>query len=169
VNDVLAAVRAILEPEPVVVASQSGTGQLGTSASRLGSIALGQGIGAPQTAVRDVAIDETYAKPLAFRAETLYVWAETVTDVPLESGPTAREDFDLRVLLTGPEAGEEASSQRSAEVSEWLDGKREVYMAAVRANGRTTDWGHLRASATPGPANLQLRSLALRLSGYRIV
>lgn len=138
-NDIVAEVRTILEPDPI----------------------------AP--AFRDVAVDETGAKPLAFRAETLYVWPGPLAEAPVETGPTARRDFTVSVVLTGPEAGEEADGRRSVDVSDWFDEKREAYLEAVRANQRGTAWHHIRAAEDNGPANLELRALSLRLTGYVIV
>jgi hypothetical protein len=139
VNDILAAVRDLLEPEPV------------------------------PPAVRAVAVDTTGAKPLVTVARTLYVYPERVAEAPVETGPTARRDFVIAAVVTGPDAGEEASSQRDPEVSAFLDGKREAYLAAVRANRHGTAWHHLSAAEVAGPTTLEHRSLALRLTGYVIV
>lgn len=117
-----------------------------------------------------VAKDLTEAKPFAYAPQTLYVYPERVSEVPIETGPTRRQDFTVRVELTGPDLGEEASQQRDQAVSAFLDGRRGAYFAAVRANERGARWDHLRAAEDPnGPATLQVRGIGLRLSGYKIV
>lgn len=120
-------------------------------------------------ALREVAVDTTAAKPLKSAARTLYVYQETLTESPIETGPTARRDFVLMAVLTGPDAGEEARSARDIAVSGFLDGRREAYLAAIRGARHTTDWDHIRAAEVAGPATLEHRSIALRLTGYVIV
>lgn len=137
-NDVLAAVRALLEPDP-------------------------------DPDPRVVALDETNAKPFTWLPSTLYAWVSQLSEIGIESGPVVRQDFAIDVVLTGPDAGEEPMRERDPDVSDFLDTRRDVYLAAVRTNQRTTLWGHLRAASANAPATLQLRSTALRLSGYRIV
>lgn len=138
-NDVLAAVRAMLEPDP----------------------------GYPSPV--PVTVDTTDAKPLRTAPLTLYVYPERVVEVPVETGPTARRDFIVAVVVTGPDAGEEAAQQRDPDVSAFLDARREAYLAAVRANRHGTAWHHIAAAEVAGPATLEHRSLALRLTGYVIV
>lgn len=137
-NDILDALRPLLEPDP-------------------------------DPDPREVALDETNAKPFTWSPSTLYLWCSGVTETGIESGPVVRQDFTIEVVVTGPEVGEEAHQKRDPAVSTLLDTRREQYLAAVRANQRTTLWGHLRAASATAPATLQLRSSALRLSGYRVV
>jgi hypothetical protein len=138
VNDILAAVRELLEPDP-------------------------------DPEPRDVAVDETSAKPFDWRPSTLYIWPEAIAETGIESGPTARQDFSIAVVLTGSAEGEEADRLRSSDLSDFLDERRDTYLAAIRENQRTALWGHLQAGSATAPATLQLRSIGLRLSGYRIV
>lgn len=137
-NDILEAVRALLEPDP-------------------------------DPDPRDVALDETNAKPFDWRPSTLYMWPEAIAETGIESGPTARQDFSIAVVLTGSAEGEEADRRRSGDLSDFLDDRRDAYLAVVRSNQRTALWGHLQAGSAIAPATLQLRSIGLRLSGYRIV
>lgn len=117
-----------------------------------------------------IAKDLTDAKPFAYAPATLYVYPERVSEVPIETGPTRRRDFTVRVELTGPDAGEESGQARDGSVSAFLDERRGAYFAAVRANERGARWDHLRAAEDPnGPATLQVRGIGLRLSGYQIV
>lgn len=139
-NAVLAAVRALLEPDPEDPEEE-----------------------------REVAVDETSAVPLKWRPKTLYVSTVQLAERPIETGPTARRDFAVSVLLTAWEAGEEADSRRSAEVSTWLDTKLEAYLAALRGARHASDWDHIQAAVDRRPANLELRALSLRLTGYVIV
>lgn len=123
----------------------------------------------PDDPYSEIAVDESAARPLTFRPRTLYVYPGQLTENPIETGPTARRDFSVSVILTGPEAGEEADGVRSPEVSAFLDEKREAYLATVRAHQHGTAWDFLRASEDVGPSNLEIRALSLRLSGYVIV
>jgi hypothetical protein len=119
--------------------------------------------------VPEVTVDDTAAQPLTFRPATLYVYPRQLAETPIETGPTARRDFTVMAVLTGPEAGESADERRSGDVSEFLDARREAYLAAVRANQHGVAWDFLRASEDAGPSNLEVRAIALRLSGYVIV
>lgn len=139
-NEIIAAVRELLEPAPED----------------------------PEEPVL-VAVDETAARPFAWAEQTLYVYEEATVDTPIETGPVVRQDFTLRAVLTGPRLGEEAKQTRLPAVSTFLDTRRDAYLAAVRASQRTALWGNLRAASAPGPATLQVRSIALRITGYRIV
>ena len=118
---------------------------------------------------RVVALDEANAKPLKSLPLTLYLWVTQVSETGIESGPTARQDFVIDLVLTGPDAGEEPALERDPVVSSFLDTRRAGYLAAIRSNQRTSLWGSLRAASATAPATLQQRSTALRLSGYRIV
>ena len=139
-NDLVAAVRAILEPLPTP----------------------------PDEPL--VAIDETCAKPFSYKPRTLYLYPTRVVETAFESGTARRQDFTLVAEVTAADEGEEPDLERKTTVSEFLDDRREAYFAAIRDNQVSSDWLYLRAAEEgPGPATLEHRSLALRLTGYRFV
>jgi hypothetical protein len=117
VNDILEAVRELLEPDP-------------------------------DPEPRDVALDETNAKPFDWRPSTLYMWPEAIAETGIESGPTARQDFSIAVVLTGSAEGEEADRLRSRDdLSDFLDERRDTYLAAsARTSARPSG-----ATCRPGP------------------
>lgn len=139
IQDIVAAARELLEPDPTP----------------------------PDVAT--VTKDETGAQPLVWRPRTLYVWPTANRVVPIESGPTGRQDFTLQAVYVA-DGHEEAVSERSADVSDELDEKRGAYMDAARHNQVTSTWDHIRASErTTPPRTLQERAVAIELSGYRIL
>lgn len=139
IGDIVAAARELLEPDPT------------------------------PPAVATVTKDLTGAKPLVWRGKTLYVYPVANREVPIETGPTARQDFTLLAVYVA-DGHEEAVLERDPDVEAELDAKRAAYMAVARHNRVTTTWHHMRATERSNPPRtLQSRAVAIELSGYRIL
>lgn len=134
VQDLVAAMRDLLEPDPADV-------------------------------VKDLGGEE----PLVWDPNTFYVFPFRNTTVPIETGPTVRQDFGLLAIFVA-EAHEEARLERKPEVSALLDTKRGAYMEKVRLNQSTVLWNHVRAAELRrAPRTLQGRAVAIEITGYRII
>jgi hypothetical protein len=131
--DVVAGLRAILEPDPDAVE-----------------------------------VDETGAEPLSRATDTLYVYPVRVAESSIESGPTARQDFEV-VAVFAVAASESAQRRRDEEVSAELDSRLGRYLAAVRGHRATPLWDFIQAAQRPAPTSLTSRAVALGITGYRIV
>jgi hypothetical protein len=107
--------------------------------------------------------------PLTWKAGHLYLFPLRDDTVGIESGPTVRQDFDIRVVYIVSNEGEEASKDRSPELAKTLDEKRHAYMETIRTHQSGPLWAYLRAAMDAANRTLQNRGLALRVSGYRIV
>ena len=117
-----------------------------------------------------VDIAESSDPPFTWVPNRLYAWAETQAFVPIESGPTARQDFDLRLVFVADDGGEAATRERSAELAAMLDAKADAYVRAIIAHQRSLLWDHIRPSLNVRPpATLSTRAVAVRVTGYRIV
>lgn len=121
----------------------------------------------------DADVDMGAAEPKEWAAPEhgrLYVYpdARAVTEVPFETGPSARQDFRLIAVFV---AASEESAQRltDADLSAFLDERLARYLEAVRRNRSTVTWHHLQAAARPAPRTLTARAVALELTGYRFV
>ncbi len=115
-------------------------------------------------------IDEAAVEPYSWVAGKLYVYPTRQRFTPIESGPTVRQDFDLLAVYVADGEGEEATRERSAELTSELDRKADSYARAVRTNQWTVLWDNLVAGLdVRPPTTLATRALAVRVSGYRIV
>lgn len=120
-------------------------------------------------ALPTVTKDETGEEPFAWAADTLYLYPIRNAETPIETGPTARQDFAFLAVFVA-DSHEEARHRRKASISSQLDAKRVQYMNAVRNNRVTSTWHHIRASERPNPPRtLQSRAVAIEISGFRIV
>lgn len=138
VLDVVAAVRDLLEPDPVP----------------------------PAVATTK---DETAAEPFAWEPDTLYVYPIESGETPIETGPTARQDFALLAVYVA-DSHEEAGQRRDPATSALLDAKRARYIDAVRLNRVSPTWLHLRATERRNPPRtLQSRAVAIEIRGFRVI
>lgn len=117
------------------------------------------------TVIKDLA----GAQPFAWTPGTLYVYPTRNVETPIETGPTARQDFTVTAVYVD-DSGEEPDQERDPAVSARLDAKRDAYMAVARTHRTTTVWHHIRAAeANRSPRTLQARAVAIDFSGFRIV
>jgi len=115
-------------------------------------------------------IDETWIEPYEWAPGRLYVYPTRQRFTGIESGPTARQDFELLAVYVVSGEAEEAKRQRSADITAALDAKASEYETAIRHNQRTELWDHLAANLdVRPPATVATRAVALRVSGYRLV
>lgn len=123
-----------------------------------------------------IATDESGAEPFDWLPRTQYLWLDDLRESAFETGPSARQDFALRLVYVAEardpdeSASEEAARARYPDVTAELDVQRERYLALVRSHRATGTWLHLEAALDPRPPlTLTSRAVALRLSGYRFV
>lgn len=119
----------------------------------------------------DIVTDVTGAEPYDWDAGHQYLWpAEgSPVDRSIETGPSARIDFDIRYVYL-VDAHESAGREREAVITAAIDARQEAVLAMVRENRSSAAWLHLQAAAdTRPPATLTTRALGLRLTGYCIV
>lgn len=139
VLDVVAEVRDLLEPDPVPPATTTLTK------------------------------DETAAEPFVWEPDTLYVYPVSSGETPIETGPTARQDFALLAVYVA-DSHEEPGMRRDPAVSSLLDTKRAQYIDAVRSNRVSPTWLHLRATERSSPPRtLQSRAVAIEIRGFRVI
>lgn len=120
------------------------------------------------TVQADSSVDDTWAEPFTWEPNTLYLFGTRVAEVPLETGPTVRQEFAFNAVFLA-EGHEEAGKQREQGVSHLLDDVREFLMTTARTHQSTVTWDHLRAAETPNrPRTLQGRAVAVELSGWRV-
>lgn len=115
-----------------------------------------------------VTVDETGAEPKAWGPGTLYCYPVRVTEVPFETSPAARQDFEIAAVFTEP-SDESALRAMDPDLSVLLDNRLAAYLAAVRANATTSLWGSIRAAMRTPPRTLHTRSVALSITGWRAV
>lgn len=108
-------------------------------------------------------------EPISWEPETLYVYPLANAYVGIESGPTVRQDFELRAVYVTATDGEEARRERDPELAAYLDDKANGYMEKVRHHQQAGTWMHVSPIAEDGPRMVSSRSVAIRLPGYRIV
>lgn len=140
IDDIVTAARNLLEPDPT------------------------------PPAVATVTKDTTGAAPLIWRPKTLYTYPSPAgnREVPIETGPTARQEFSILAVYVA-DGHEESVDERDPAVTAELDAKRDAYMAVARHNRVNSTWHHIRATERTPPRTLQSRAVAIELSGYRIV
>lgn len=122
---------------------------------------------APPVVERDL----TGAKPFTWEAGkggAFYIYPTRLVEVPIETGPTVRQDFGIAAVFVLP-SKEESELERDPAISQALHTKLAAYLAAVRTHHVTTTWDHLRAAMTTPPHTLQTRAVALDITGYRIL
>jgi hypothetical protein len=124
-----------------------------------------------------VAIDRSCAEPIGdAQANTVYAWEEACRDKPIGTGEVQR-DFEIVVLYVADGAGELAIGQRSRDVSEALDAKREAYMKLIRENANIgfggdapTGRGNIQATSDADALRqFATRGIAIRVTGWRLV
>lgn len=109
-------------------------------------------------------------EPYQWEAERLYAYRVTDEYVGIESGPTAQQNFDIRLVYVTSSDGEEAHLERDPDIATFLDGKRHAYMEALRNRPQSEPyWTYARPIVEDGPETLENRSVAVRVTGYRIV
>lgn len=117
-----------------------------------------------------VDIDEAAEPAFDWTPNRLYGYANRQAFVPIESGPGARQDFDLTFVFVADDASERATRERSVDLAEALDRKADAYCRAIRQHSRSLIWDHIRPSLdVRPPATLTTRALAVRVTGYRLV
>ena len=117
--------------------------------------------------VERIALD---TEPLIWEPNRLYVYPIRVAEIPFETAASRRQEFDLNAVVVVDNEGEEARSERSETLAQWLDNRRGQYLAAVRANQAGPPWSMLRGLVdTTSPRMLDKRSAAVRISGWRII
>jgi hypothetical protein len=117
----------------------------------------------------DVTIDRAASQPYEYLPNTLYAWEEGSSRRSFESGPTVREDFEI-LLVYVVAAAEEALLARDRDVSIALDTKRTAYLDAIRQNSGIPPWSYITASSDPDMIRqFEVRGIAIRVSGYRII
>lgn len=113
--------------------------------------------------------DDTAEQPFDFTAGTLYVWEESSVQRPIDTGGV-REDFVIMAAI--PErTSEEALGKRSRETSLALDAHRNRMLYLIRHHASVAGfWDHIEGASVPSfLRQLELRGIAVRISGYRII
>lgn len=114
--------------------------------------------------------DDTAERPFDWKTGTLYVFEETSSRTPI--GPSeVREDFVI-IAAIATNSGEEAAGQRSREVTETLYAHRDMFLERIRLNPNVGPWqdGNIQGSSLPAYLRqLDLRGIAVRISGYRLI
>ena len=112
--------------------------------------------------------DDAGAKPLEWRPGVTYAYPIWLAEVPIETGPTRRQDFRIAVVRL-VEASEEALLERDADVSAAVDALRGHLLAIARHHQVTTRWHHLQAAEIDAPRLAQARGVAVEYAGWRLV
>jgi hypothetical protein len=116
-----------------------------------------------------VAKDRAGEEPLTWTPGTLYAYGFRNADTVIESGPTRRQDWGVRLVFVAPSDGEEATRERKREVSDVLEEKRIAYMAAIAEAQVSPVWLFAQAAESPTrPRTLQTRALAIDITGWRV-
>jgi hypothetical protein len=134
----------------------------------------------PAVSVNGVKLDDTGAMPFEFEAETLYVVAQTDQRTLAETiretsdGSTEgveQQNFSIVALYVVSGEGENSQGRRSRNVTLALDQKADDYCRLVRSHRTNGDlWHHLQAAVDHDfVRQLQIRGIAVRLTGYRFV
>jgi hypothetical protein len=124
-------------------------------------------------------VDDAYAEPLEYKAETLYVFERSDDRRLAGTSPADINDFALTAVYVADDSGERAQGQRLREVTLKLDAKRERYLRKIR-NNRTGPlvegsdsaplWANLTGGADPDfIRGLEIRGIAITLRGWRFV
>lgn len=118
----------------------------------------------------DLDADDTAERPFDWKTGTLYVFEETSSRTPI--GPVeVREDF-IVIAAIATNSGEEAVGQRSRAVTETLYAHRDRMLELVRMNPNVGPWadGNIQGASLPAYLRqLDLRGIAIRVSGYRLI
>lgn len=118
----------------------------------------------------DIETDDTGDRPYDWTAGVLYVWEESSGQISIGTGEV-REEFVVMAAIASP-SGEEAAGQKLREVTETLDGYRDVFLTRIRLNSNIGPWASgtiIGASVPSYLRQLDLRGIAVRISGYRII
>lgn len=115
----------------------------------------------------DEDLDVTGAEPLVWEAPRTYVFpGPRLVEAAFETGPTARQDFDIDVVRT-IDSSESANRKRDDEITAELDEWAARAFEVVRTNRVHLLWGFISAALRPPPRTLHTRSIAIRISGWR--
>jgi hypothetical protein len=118
----------------------------------------------------DIETDDTGDRPYDWTAGVLYVWEESSGQISIGTGEV-REEFVVMAAIASP-SGEEAAGQKLREVTETLDGYRDTFLTRIRLNSNIGPWasGTIIGASVPNYLRqLDLRGIAVRISGYRII
>jgi hypothetical protein len=132
------------------------------------------------TPAATLAIDHTCAEPIdptgyfnqvtTDTLATLYCYPSSRDVHEPVGSPCDRELFEVTLLYVVDDEGEQQSQQRSRAVSDELDAKAHAYLGVVRDNRSTTVWSHITGAVDYDEVRrLQVRGIAVRVSGYRYI
>lgn len=116
-------------------------------------------------------LDEGFAEPYEWEPNHLYAYLmPSLAQEPFETGPTAIERFDARLVYVAAAELEEPNRVRDPDVTDLLDLKRTRYLDAIRQHQSASPyWAYARATEVAPPATLSTRAVAIAVAGYRIV
>jgi hypothetical protein len=118
----------------------------------------------------DVVTDDTGDRPYEWTPGTLYVWEESSDHQSIGTGEI-RENFVVMAAIAAP-SDEEAFGRKLREVTETLDAYRNTFLLKIRTNTNVPPWssGYIAGASVPNYLRqLDLRGLAIRVAGYRII
>lgn len=116
------------------------------------------------------ASDDSGEQPYDWKVNTLYVWEESSVQRPIGAEGEVREDFVIMAAIAEA-TGEEAFGQRERATTVALDAKRTRMLDLIRTNSSIAgQWDHIEGASLPSfLRQLELRGIAVRISGYRII
>ena len=114
--------------------------------------------------------DDTAEQPYEWVPGTLYVWEESSIQRPIGAGGEVREDFVLMAAIAEA-TGEESFGRRERATSVALDAHRSRMLGLIRRHSSVDgQWDHIEGASVPSfLRQLDLRGVAVRISGYRLI
>lgn len=115
--------------------------------------------------------DDTLAAPFEWQPDTVYAWAETVIHRPAGTGEV-REEFEVMLVRTVPNEGEEAQLRRSRAVSVALAKWRSDVLDLIREYANVPPWSGgniVGRSDEDFLRQLEIRGVGVMVGGYRFL
>lgn len=118
-------------------------------------------------------VDDSAAQPNEWKPNTLYGFPVADRFEQAGTGAIDRageiiERFEIRLVLTAPNPGEEPSGGRDRDVSLKLDSKADEYLTAIVTHETGQAWDNLTATVDHDwLRQFEIRGVSLVCSGYR--
>ena len=115
--------------------------------------------------------DASLAQPFEWRDETVYLWAEKTQETSIGMGEI-RQDFEIMLVVSTGNEGEEAKLERSRDVSLKLDAARAGILRWIRLNAHVPPWdsGNIAGRSDEDfLRQFEVRGVAVMIGGYRLV
>lgn len=113
-------------------------------------------------------LDRTCSQPFDQAPSTVYAWEESCSHVSIGTGEV-QERFEVIFVLTLDNEGETSIAQRSRDVSIALDAKRKEWMRLIRLHKNLFDGDLAASSDADFLRQLDLRGIAVRIAGWRLI